>query len=54
MCIILIIIITLFLGVVLKKLNSNLEKEIGEPIVMVGIVGVIAGIVGLFRFRKYD
>ena len=54
MCIILIIIITLFLSVVLKKLNSNLEKEIVEPIVMVCIVGVIAGIVGLFRFRKYD
>jgi len=54
MSVILIIIIALFLGVVLKKLSSNLEKEIGEPIVMVGIVGVIAGIVGFFRFRKYD
>ena len=52
MCIIIIIIIALFLSVVLKKLNSNMEKEIGEPIVMVCIVGFIAGIVGLFRFRK--
>ena len=54
MCIILIIIITLFLSVVLKKLNSNFEKEIGEPIVMVCIVGVIVGIIGIFRFRKSD
>jgi hypothetical protein len=54
MCIILIIIITLFLGVVLKKLNSNFEKEIGESIVMVCIVGVIVGIIGIFRFRKSD
>lgn len=54
MCIILILIIALFLGVVLKKLSSNLESEIGEPIVMICIVGVIAGIIGLFRFRKYD
>jgi lipopolysaccharide export LptBFGC system permease protein LptF len=48
------IIIALFLGVVLKKLNSNFESEIGEPIVMVCIVGVIVGIIGIFRFRKSD
>jgi len=54
MCIIIIIILTLFLGVVLKKLNSNLEKEIGEPIVFIGIIGVIVGIIGIFRFRKRD
>jgi hypothetical protein len=57
MCIIIIIILALFLSVgigILTKLNSNLEKEIGEPIVFIGIEGVIAGIIGIFRFRKSD
>ena len=54
MCIIIIIILTPFLGVVLKKLNSNLEKEIGELIVFIGIIGVIVGIIGIFRFKKKD
>ncbi len=57
MCIILIILLTLFLTVgigILTKLNNNLEEEIGEPIVFIGIEGVIVGIIGIFRFRKYD
>jgi hypothetical protein len=54
MCIIIIILLTLFMVVVLKKLNNNLEKEIGEPIFFIGIIGVLAGIIGIFRFRKYD
>jgi len=40
-------------GLTKMQLN-NLEKAIGEPIVFVGIVGVIVGIIGIFRFRKYD
>lgn len=54
MCIILTIFLTLFMGLVLKKLNSNQEREIGEPIFLIGIIGVIVGIIGMFRFRKYD
>ena len=57
MCIIIIILLILFLSVgigILTRLNSNLEKEIGEPIVFVGIEGVIVGIIGIFRFRKGD
>ena len=53
-----IMLLTLLLGVgigILKKLQLyNFEKAIGEPIVFVGIVGVIVGIIGIFRFRKYD
>ena len=56
MCIIIIILLTLFLGVgigILTKMQlNNLEKAIGEPIVFVCIVGVIVGIIGIFRFRK--
>jgi hypothetical protein len=59
MCIIIIILLTLFLsfgiGILTKvQLNYNLDKDFGESIVFVGIVGVIAGIIGVFRFRKYD
>jgi hypothetical protein len=59
MCIIIIILLTLFLSVgigILTKmqLNNNLDKDFGEYIVFVGIVGVIVGIIGIFRFRKYD
>jgi len=58
MCIIIIILVTLYLsvgiGILTKMQLNNLEKAIGEPIVFVGIVGVIVGIIGIFRFRKYD
>jgi|GEM_PF-3447321 len=59
MCIIIIILLTLFLSVgigILTKmqLNNNLDKDFGEVIVFVGIIGVIVGIIGIFRFRKYD
>jgi hypothetical protein len=56
MCIIIIILVTLYLsvgiGILTKMQLNNLEKAIGEPIVFVGIVGVIVGIIGIFRFRK--
>jgi hypothetical protein len=58
MCIIIIILVTLYLrvgiGILTKMQLNNLEKAIGEPIVVGGIVGVIVGIIGIFRFRKYD
>ena len=59
MCIIIIILLTLFLTVgldILTKIqvNNNLNKANGEGIGFVGIVGVIVGIIGIFRFRKYD
>ncbi len=59
MCIILIILVTLYLsvgiGIMTKmQLKYNLDKDFGESIAMVGIVGVIVGIIGIFRFRKYD
>lgn len=59
MCIIIIIIITLCLTVgssILTKmqLKYNWDKDFYESIVMVGIVGVIVGIIGIFRFRKQD
>lgn len=58
MCIIFIILVTLILsigiGILTKMKLNNLEKSIGEPIVMVGIVGAIVGIIGMFRFRKYN
>ena len=59
MCIIIIILLTLFLTVgldILTKIqvNNNLNKANGEGIVFVGIEGVIVGIIGMFRFRKQD
>jgi hypothetical protein len=58
MCIIIFILVTLYLsvgiGILTKMQLNNLEKAIGEPIVFAGIVGVIVGIIGIFRFRKYD
>jgi hypothetical protein len=58
MCIIIIIVVILYLkvgiGILTKMQLNNLEKAIGEPIVMGGIVGAIVGIIGIFRFRKYD
>ena len=57
MCIIIIILLTLFLTVgldILTKIqvNDNLNKANGEGIGFVGIEGVIVGIIGMFRFRK--
>ena len=57
MCIIIIILLTLFLTVgldILTKIqvNNNLNKANGEGIGFVGIEGVIVGIIGMFRFRK--
>ena len=59
MCIIIIILLTLFLTVgldILTKIqvNNNWDKDFGEFIVFVGIAGVIVGIIGMFRFRKHD
>jgi hypothetical protein len=57
MCII--ILLTLFLGVgigILTKwqLYNNLGKDFGEYIELIVPIGVIVGIIGIFRFRKYD
>ena len=57
MCIIIIILLTLFLTVgldILTKIqvNDNLNQANGEGIGFVGIEGVIVGIIGMFRFRK--
>jgi hypothetical protein len=57
MCIV--ILLTLFLGVgigILTKwqLNKNLGKDFGEYIELIVPIGVIVGIIGIFRFRKYD
>jgi len=57
MCII--ILLTLFLGVgigILTKwqLYNNLGKDFGEYIEFIFPIGIIAGIIGIFRFRKYD
>lgn len=59
MCIIfliLIILICLVLGNVIfvkMQLGKNLEEVISWSF-FVGLAGVIAGIIGIFRFRKYD
>jgi len=57
MCII--ILLTLFLGIgigILTKwqLYNNLGKDFGEYIEFIFPIGIIAGIIGIFRFRKYD
>ena len=57
MCII--ILLTLFLGIgigILTKwqLYNNLGKDFGEYIELIVPIGVIVGIIGMFRFRKYD
>ena len=57
MCII--ILLTLFLGVgigILTKwqLYKDLGKDFGEYIELIVPIGVIVGIIGIFRFRKYD
>jgi hypothetical protein len=59
MCIIIIILLTLFLTFgldILAKIqvNNNSNKANGEGIGFVSIEGVIVGIIGMFRFRKHD
>jgi hypothetical protein len=59
MCIIFIIlfILTVLVGndiFVKLQLDKNLEKAIGEYIAFILPIGVIVGIIGIFRFRKYD
>jgi hypothetical protein len=58
MCIIIIILMTLYLSVgigILTKMRLNdLEKEIGEYAAFIAPIGVIVGIIGIFRFRKQD
>ena len=59
MCIIFIILFILFLsvgiGILIKlQLPSKMAEDIGWNIMSVCIAGVIAGIIGIFRFRKYD
>jgi len=57
MCII--ILLTLFLGIgvgIMTKwqLFNNLGKDFGEYIELIVPIGIIVGIIGIFRFRKYD
>jgi hypothetical protein len=57
MCII--ILFTLFLGVGIGmltkwKLHNNFLKDFGEYIELIVPIGIIVGIIGMFRFRKYD
>ena len=57
MCII--ILLTLFLGIgigILTKgqLYNNLGKDFGEYIELIVPIGIIVGIIGIFRFRGYD
>jgi hypothetical protein len=55
MCIIIIFITLLIVGIgILTKiqLNNNLGKEIGEYMGFIVPIGVIVGIIGIFRFRK--
>ena len=59
MCIIIIILLTLFLTFgldILAKIqvNNNSNKANGEGIGFVAIEGVITCIIGMFRFRKQD
>jgi hypothetical protein len=57
MSIILFIFLALFLGVgigILEKINSKFLSDVGETVFLIGLVGLIAGVIGIFRFRKYD
>jgi hypothetical protein len=53
------ILLTLLLGVgigILTKwrLYNNLGKDFGEYIELIVPIGIIVGIIGIFRFREYD
>ncbi len=57
MCIIIILITLLGVGIgILTKwqLFNNFGKDFGEYIEIIVPIGVIVGIIGIFRFRKYD
>jgi len=55
MCIILIVITLLGFGIgMLTKWKLNLGKDFGEYIELIVPIGVIVGIIGIFRFREYD
>ena len=55
MCIILIVITLLGFGIgMLTKWKLNLGKDFGEYIEFIVPIGVIVGIIGIFRFREYD
>jgi membrane protease YdiL (CAAX protease family) len=57
MCIIIILITLLIVGIgILTKwqLFNNLGKDFGESMGFIVPIGVIVGIIGIFRFRKSD
>ena len=57
MCIIIILfaLMSIGLGILTKwQLYNNLGKDFGEYIELIVPIGVIVGIIGIFRFRKYD
>ena len=58
MCVIIIILFILYvtagISILTKMQLNNLEKEIGEFIAFIFPIGVIVGIIGIFRFRKSD
>jgi hypothetical protein len=55
MCIIIIVITLLGVGIgILTKWQLNLGKDFGEYIELIVPIGVLVGIIGIFRFRKYD
>ncbi len=57
MCLIIILIALLGVGAgILTKwqLYNNLGNDFGEYIELIVPIGVIAGVIGIFRFRKYD
>jgi hypothetical protein len=56
---IIIMLLTLLLGVGIGfltkwQLYKNLGKDFGEYIELIVPIGVLVGIIGIFRFRKYD
>ena len=55
MCIILIVITLLGFGIgMLTKWKLNLGKDFVEYIELIIPIGVLVGIIGIFRFREYD
>lgn len=56
---VIIILLALFLGIGIGfltkwQLNISWAKDFGEYIELIVPIGIIAGIIGIFRFRKYD
>jgi len=57
MCIIIIVALLMGVGIGILtkwKLYSNLGKDFGEYIELIVPIGVLVGIIGIFRFRDYD